>query len=109
MNSLSVKGRERSLRLKMLPSWQKKLIITTKLQNSKFCKATQHETMIYDLIIGNVAGVRSADDPDPGWQEACAVTTRSQAKKEGKHKPLKVSSSPKSAIVDRNELVRLQR
>ena len=25
---------------------------------------------IYDLIIGNVAGVRSADDPDPGWQEA---------------------------------------
>ena len=64
---------------------------------------------IYDLIIGNVAGVRSADDPDPGWQEACAVTTRSQAKKEGKHKPLKVASSPKSAIVDRNELMRLQR
>ena len=64
---------------------------------------------IYDLIIGNVAGTRSADDPDPSWQEACAVTTRSQAKKEGKHKPLKVASSPKSAIVDRNELVRLQR
>ena len=35
--------------------------------------------VIYDLIIGNMAGARSADDPDPSWQEACAVTTRSQA------------------------------
>ena len=25
---------------------------------------------IYDLVIGNVAGARSADDPDAGWQEA---------------------------------------
>ena len=64
---------------------------------------------IYDLIIGNVPGARSAEEPDPGWQEACAVTTRSQAKREGKHLPLKVSSSSKSAIVDKNELVRLQR
>ena len=64
---------------------------------------------IYDLIIGNVPGARSADDPDPNWSEACAVTTRSQARKEGKHTPLKVASSPKSAIVDKNELVRLQR
>ena len=56
MNSLSVKGRERSLRLKMLPSWQKKLIITTKLQNSKFCKATQHETDTarYQLRAGRI-------------------------------------------------------
>ena len=64
---------------------------------------------IYDLIIGNVPGARSAEEPDPGWQEACAVTTRSQAKREGKHLPLKVASSSKSAIVDKNELVRLQR
>ena len=64
---------------------------------------------IYDLIIGNVPGARSADDPDPSWQEACAVTTRSQARKDGKQTPLQVASSSKSAIVDRNELVRLQR
>ena len=64
---------------------------------------------IYDLIIGNVPGARSAEEPDPGWQEACAVTTRSQGKREGKHLPLKVASSSKSAIVDKNELVRLQR
>ena len=23
--------------------------------------------VIYDLVISNVAGARSADDPDPGW------------------------------------------
>ena len=45
---------------------------------------------IYDLIIGNVPGARPADEPDPTWQEACAVTTRSQAKKDGVVSPLKV-------------------
>ena len=34
---------------------------------------------IYNLIIGNVPDARDAQNPDPGWQEACAVTTRSQA------------------------------
>ena len=38
---------------------------------------------IYDLVIGNVPGVRTADDPDPSWQdhlqEANTVTARSQA------------------------------
>lgn len=63
---------------------------------------------IYDLIIGNVAGAQPAEDPDPGWQEACAVTTRSQAMKDGKQMPLKAASGSKSAIVDRNELVILQ-
>ena len=38
---------------------------------------------IYDLIIGNVPGARPADEPAPTWQEACAVTTSSQAKKDG--------------------------
>ena len=64
---------------------------------------------IYDLIIGNVPGARPADNADPSWQEACAVTTRSQASKDGKQTLLKVASSSKSAIVERNELVRLQR
>lgn len=64
---------------------------------------------IYDLIIGNVPGAQPADDPDPNWQEACVVTTRSQARKDGQHTPLKVASSSKNAVVDRNELVRLQR
>ena len=36
---------------------------------------------IYDLIIGKVPDARDAQNPDPSWQEACAVTTRSQAKK----------------------------
>ena len=49
---------------------------------------------VYDLIVGNLPGARTADDPDPSWQdhvqEACAVTTRSQAKKAGERIPLKV-------------------
>ena len=52
---------------------------------------------VYDLIIGNVADARAADDPDPSWQdyvqEACDVTTRSQAEKAGEHILLKVPSS----------------
>ena len=38
---------------------------------------------ICDLIIGNFQGARPANNPDPSWQEACAVTTRNQTKKEG--------------------------
>ena len=55
---------------------------------------------VYDLIIGNAPGARAADDPDPSWQdyvqEACAVTTRSQAKNAGAHIPLKVPSTFRS-------------
>ena len=28
---------------------------------------------IYDLIIGDLLGTRAADDPDPSWDEGCAV------------------------------------
>ena len=49
---------------------------------------------VYYLIVGNVPGARAADDPDPIWrgpvQEACAVTTRSQAKKAGERIPFTV-------------------
>ena len=59
---------------------------------------------VYDLIVGNVPGDRAADDPDPCWQdhvqEACAVATRSQAKKAGEHVPLKVQSTNESPVVD---------
>ena len=63
---------------------------------------------IYDLIIGNVPGARPADEPDPTWQEACAVTTRSQAKKDGVVAPLKVPSYQESSIVDKQNLKQMQ-
>ena len=63
---------------------------------------------IYDLIIGNVPGARPAEDPDPGWQEACAVTTRGQAKKAEQHIPLRVPSSSESAIIDKEKLTQMQ-
>ena len=48
---------------------------------------------IYDLIIGNVPDARDAQNPDTSWQEACVVTTRSQAKKKDECTALKVPSS----------------
>ena len=63
---------------------------------------------IYDLIIGNVPGARPADEPDSTWQEACAVTTRSQAKKKDEHTPLKVPSSKENAVVDGDALIEMQ-
>ena len=67
----------------------------------------------YDLIIGNVTGARAADDPEPSWQdyvqEACAVTTKSQAKKPGEHIPLKEPSINESPVVEREKLKQMQR
>ena len=68
---------------------------------------------VYDLIIGNVPGARAADDPDPSWQglvqEACAVTTRSQAKKAGERIPLKVPGTKENPIIDSEKLKHMQR
>lgn len=67
---------------------------------------------VYDLIVGNVPGARAADDPDPSWQdhvqEACAVTTRGQARKAGERIPLKVSGTKESPVVDREKLKQMQ-
>ena len=67
---------------------------------------------VYDLIVGNVPGARAADDPDPSWQdhvqEACAVTTRGQAKKAGERIPLKVPGTKESPVVDREKLKQMQ-
>ena len=64
---------------------------------------------IYDLIIGNVPDAMEAQNPDPSWQEACAVTTRSQAQKKDERTALKVPSSRESPIVDREKLKQMQR
>ena len=63
---------------------------------------------IYDLIIGNVRDARDAQNPDPSWQEACAVTTRSQAKKKDERTTMKVPSSRENPIVDREKLKQMQ-
>ena len=62
---------------------------------------------LYDFIIGNVEGARPPDDPDPDWHEACAVTTRAQAKRDEKLTPLK---TPRVAelSVSKEDLSRMQ-
>lgn len=52
----------------------------------------------YDLILGNIEGVRRADDPDISWILAngstTAVQTRSHSKKESQsYKPLRIQSA----------------
>ena len=64
---------------------------------------------IYDLIIGNVRDARDTQNPDPSWQEACAVTTRNQAKKKDERTTLKVPSTRENPIVDREKLKQMQR
>ena len=50
--------------------------------------------------------------PDPSWrdheQEACAVTTRSQAKKAGERITLKVPNTNESPVVDREKFTQMQ-
>ena len=48
-------------------------------------------------------------NPDPSWQKACAVATRSQVKKKDERTALKVPSSCESPIVDREKLKQMQR
>ena len=55
---------------------------------------------MYDLIIGIAPDARDAQNPQPSWQEACAVATRSQAKKMDERMALKVPGSRKSPIVE---------
>ena len=64
---------------------------------------------IYDLIIGNIRDARDTQNPDPSWQEVCAVTTRSQAKKKGECMTLEVPSTRENPIVDREKFKQMQR
>ena len=66
---------------------------------------------LYDLILGNIDGVRPPGQPDPLWSlqpEACAVQTRSQTISQDKPvKPLKVPN-PMENIVTRERLQQAQ-
>ena len=65
------------------------------------------ETFLY--FHSSIPDARDAQNPDPSWQEACAVTTRSQAKKKDERTAFKVPSSRESPIVDREKLKQTQR
>ena len=66
-------------------------------------------TPVYDLLVGNIEGVRAAENPMINYeQEECAAVTRAQAKKEGP-KPLKVAESVNASIVNREKLIELQK
>ncbi|GFO24247.1 hypothetical protein PoB_005075200 [Plakobranchus ocellatus] len=62
---------------------------------------------ISDLIIGNVEGARSPEDPDM-FMVVGAATTRAQAKREAVTKPLRVPDIDGHVGVDREQLIKLQ-
>ena len=70
-------------------------------------KAVCMRNPLYDLIIGNIAGVKSEEEVS-ALSETQAVVTRSQAKKEDKPtKPLKVTDAL-DANVGKDELIAMQ-
>ena len=63
---------------------------------------------MYDLIIGNIDGARSPDDPDSQLHLAGAVTTRLQSKKSINEATLKVNADIGIPTVTKQELINLQ-
>ncbi|GFO13784.1 Pol polyprotein [Plakobranchus ocellatus] len=61
----------------------------------------------YDVIVGNVEGARSPEDPDMSMVVG-AATTRAQAKRKAVTKPLRVPDIERHAGVGREQLIKLQ-
>ncbi|XP_041477551.1 uncharacterized protein LOC121425534 [Lytechinus variegatus] len=64
------------------------------------------KTPLYDLILGNIPGVRPAEQPDPQWTlpetviPVCAVQTRAQVQREGKpFRPLKTPHPMEEVVI----------
>ncbi|RUS73848.1 hypothetical protein EGW08_018392 [Elysia chlorotica] len=70
-------------------------------------KALYIPKSIFDLVIGNVDGARNHEDPDTSMVVG-AVTTRAQARKEGKPRALEVPERERHAGIDRTELIKLK-
>ncbi|GFR61693.1 zinc finger protein [Elysia marginata] len=62
---------------------------------------------ICDVIVGNVDGARSPEDPDMSVMVG-AATTRAQAKRDAVTKPLRVPDMERHGGVDRQQLIKLQ-
>ncbi|GFO19444.1 Pol polyprotein [Plakobranchus ocellatus] len=62
---------------------------------------------ICDIIVGNVEGARSPEDPDMSLMVG-ASTTRAQAKREAVTKPLRVPDIERHVGVDHEQLIKLQ-
>ena len=63
---------------------------------------------VADLITGNIAGAREAENPDLEWKFAAAAITRAQARQEDNVKALNVKEISSRFSVSREELCKLQ-
>ena len=67
---------------------------------------------VYDLILGNVTGVREPTDPDVEWEprhQANAVETRGQKRQASKTRPPLQVPKPLEGIVSADDLIQAQR
>ena len=98
--------------MRMIDNSMRKLPMASISVDTPFYKGEVHAICIpeapYDLVIGNIPGARSHDDPDPEWQEIGAVVTRAQAKRPKKPNPLVIPGSTDRKEVCREELIKLQ-
>ena len=72
-------------------------------------KAACLKDAIYDLIIGNIPNARDPMNPDTEWEDAGAVTTRAQAKRENiKKSTLQVPEVTECTGVTKEKLIEMQ-
>ena len=63
---------------------------------------------LFDLILGNISGVRNPNDPVLGVETCAASVTRAQARKDAKIKPLVAKDVMAQTSVKKDELAKLQ-
>ena len=63
---------------------------------------------LFDLVIGNIPGARTPDDPVPSVETCAATVTRAQARKDITVKPLVTKEVTTQASITKNELAKLQ-
>ena len=63
---------------------------------------------LFDLVIGNIPGVRNPDDPVPDVETYAAAVTRAQARKAATIKPLAAKDVTAQISVTKDELAKLQ-
>ena len=71
------------------------------------------ESPVYELILGNVSGVREPTNPDEKWEpeyhQASAVETRGQKRQAGRARQPLVVPEPLESIVSVDDLIKAQR
>ena len=79
------------------------------LHLSEQVQALCPQDAVYDVIVGNIPGVKLADDPNLQWVETQAVVTRAARRREVEGAPALCQSPEKQwTSVNREEIIKMQ-